>query len=128
MARAQRVLTAARKVIFPPRVAVDRLKPVQLSGWAFAEGVELGRTTATTLVLENLATRQRWYGILTQRNARSDVAARHHSEPNSCTLFSGFEAYADIRDLPAGTYSIGMEFQNKEQSILFRFRPRMCLA
>jgi len=128
MALAKRLFAAARKAIFPPRVAVSRQKLLHLSGWAFAEGVELGRTTATTLVLENLATRQRWYGILTHRNARSDVAASHHSAPESCTLFSGFEAYADIRELPAGTYRIGMEFQNGPQSILFMFRPRMCLA
>ena len=125
MAYAERLLTAARKAIFPPRVAVDRQKLLHISGWSFAEGVELDRTTATTLVLEHLTTRQRWYGILTQRNARSDVAASHHSAPDSCTLFSGFNAYADIRDLPAGTYRIGMEFQNEQKSILFMFRPRM---
>jgi hypothetical protein len=128
LAHAPRLLAAARKAIFPPRVAVDRHKVLHLSGWSFAEGVELGRTTDTTLVLENLATRQRWYGILTQRHARSDVAAAYHSAPESCTLFSGFSACADIRDLPAGTYRIGMEYQNGHQSILFMFRPRMCVA
>jgi len=128
MAHAKRLLTAARRAIFPPRVAVNRQKLLHLSGWAFAEGVELGRNTATTLVLENLATRQRWYGILTHRIARSDVAASHHAAPESYTLFSGFEACADIHDLPAGTYRIGMEFQNEKKSILFRFRPRMRLA
>ena len=125
MAHAKRLLTAASKVIFPPRVAVDKQKLLHLSGWSFAEGVELGRTTDTTLVLENIATRQHWYGSLTQRHTRSDVAATYNSAPDSCTLFSGFNAYADIRDLPSGTYRIGMEFQNKHKSILFLFRPRM---
>lgn len=125
LAHAERVINAVRKAIFPPRVAVDRQKLLHLIGWSFAEGVDLGPATATTIVLENLATRKRWYGVLTQRHARRDVAASFQSVPDSCTLFSGFSACADIRELPAGTYRIGIEYDDESRSILFTFGPRI---
>ncbi|MEI7862785.1 MAG: hypothetical protein WCJ21_09145, partial [Planctomycetota bacterium] len=128
LAHTPRLLTSARKAIFRQPLSMNRQQLLQLRGWSFAEGLELESFTATTLVLENMATHRCWYGILPQRNARSDVAARYHSMPDSSTRFSGFNAYADIGDLPPGTYRIGMEYQKGQQSILFMFHPRVCVV
>ena len=122
------VLDHVNEHVNPRRVEVARSKPLYLSGWSFAEGVDLGPATRTTLVLENEATAERYYATLSERRERHDVAACFPATPASSTAFSGFSAYADIRQLPEGIYRTGVIHEGDQQAIQFTFVPRIQLV
>jgi len=125
--KTKNLLDSVRDAIFLPPVSVTRKQPLRLSGWSFAKGVPLGPTTPTWLLLEDRSTGTSYYGNLGQRDARLDVAALFRSVPESCTLFSGFSAWADIAPLPPGTYRIGMAYAHENRSIVVMFRQRICI-
>jgi hypothetical protein len=122
------VLDHVNEHVNPRRVKVARSRPLYLSGWSFAEGVDLGPATRATLVLENEATAGRYYATLSERRERHDVAACFPTTPVSSTAFSGFSAYADIRQLPEGIYRTGIIHEGNQQAIQFTFAPRIQLV
>ena len=112
----------------PRHVKVTRSAPLYLNGWAFVDGVNLGPATRTTLVMENEVTAERYYATLSERSERHDAAACFPATPASSTAFSGFSAYADIRQIREGVYRTGIIHERDQQAIQFTFVPRIQLV
>lgn len=99
--------------------------PLYIEGWAFHPGQDVYPTSISYVVLKSTTEKRnhenrRYYAPVFERHARPDVANANAHINESKTLYSGCRIYADLSDVEAGEYHLGM-VQIAEESFSLNF-------
>jgi hypothetical protein len=89
-------------------LALPKDRWIFLTGWATVPRININENSSSYIILECLRTRVQYYGLLSSRNERNDIASVFPDQPASETQFAGFSCYLDVSQVPFDQYRIGI--------------------